>query len=147
MSDLPALVVACSLIWAGAALADADSETATYWRTEDNATIVEFDHCGEEYCGKIVAILDDQISRSDAMALCDLQIVGALLPEENDTWFGGWLLDPETESFYKLTVRIEDAAMTLRVFETVESWSVVVQWSQVERPAVFCHGNIGTESW
>ncbi len=147
MSNVQMLIVASSLIWGGVALANSDSEAATYWRSEDGATVVEFDRCGEEYCGRIVVILDDRISKSDRTALCGLQIIGALLPLDDGTWSGGWLLDPETEGVYKLTTRVDDATMTLRVFETIETWSVDIRWPQVERPATFCNNSTSNKSW
>jgi uncharacterized protein (DUF2147 family) len=113
---------------AGAAWADTATPAGS-WRTYDDKTghersLVRIDITDGVLTGRIVSLVDPAHA-ADICDKCDddrkdqtvigMEIIRGMR-QEGDSWTGGRVLDPETGSIYRGTIRLEDggAAMVLR---------------------------------
>ncbi len=116
-------------------LSSAADSIAGWWLTDDGTSMVSIEPCvetTEKMCGYLVryeSTGDNVLDRE----VCRLPILGDL-SRDGDKLNRGWLLDPDSEEIYNLTVypKTDGKTIELRVFGKLEMFGESVVWTRAK---------------
>ena len=116
VANLSSAIVLC---WPALAI-DAGGDVSGLWLTEERDGVVELKPCGARLCGHLYALHDPSVpanatdQRNERPELrnrpiCNLQIMGELQHQPDDSWSNGWVYDPKVGKRYSVELRLKDS--------------------------------------
>jgi uncharacterized protein (DUF2147 family) len=103
---------------------DASDDVRGLWLTEERDGVVELRPCGARLCAHLYAFNDPNVpanatdQRNERIELrtrpiCNLQIMGELQRQPDNSWANGWVYDPKVGKSYSVELRLKDSKTLL----------------------------------
>jgi uncharacterized protein (DUF2147 family) len=111
------------LCWPTLAISASD-DVSGLWLTEERDGVVELRPCGARLCAHLYALYDPNVpanatdQRNERPELrtrpiCNLQIMGELQRQPDNSWANGWVYDPKAGKRYSVELRLKDSKTLL----------------------------------
>jgi uncharacterized protein (DUF2147 family) len=99
---------------------EAGGDVSGFWLTEERDAVVELNPCGARLCAHLYALHDlnvpanatDQRNERPELRnrpICNLQIMGELQRQPDNSWGNGWVYDPKVGKRYSVELRLKDS--------------------------------------
>ena len=113
-------LVSAILLWWPMLAIGASDDVSGLWLTEERDAVVELRPCGARLCAHLYAIHDPKVpanatdERNERPELrtrpiCNLQIMGELQRQPDNSWANGWVYDPKVGKRYSVELRLKDS--------------------------------------
>ena len=99
---------------------EAAGDVSGLWLTEEKDAVVELKPCSARLCAHLYALHDPGVAANATdqhnerpelrnRPICNLQIMGELQRQPDNSWGNGWVYDPKVGKRYSVELRLKDS--------------------------------------
>ncbi|MEP6762615.1 MAG: DUF2147 domain-containing protein [Sporichthyaceae bacterium] len=123
------------------------------WLTDDGEGAVEIRPCGDARCGQIVWLkqpldahgqplhdVNNPSAAARSRTLCGTEILSGLRRQDDGSWDGGSIYDPEEGKTYTVTLKpVGDAKLEVTGYVGIKALSETVTWTRRDTQLTRCN--------